>query len=45
MLEFCGRHNIAAQCEMFPMTKINDALRRVEQGKARSRVVLENDLN
>jgi uncharacterized zinc-type alcohol dehydrogenase-like protein len=44
MLEFCGRHGIAPVTEMFPMSKINDAFAHLEAGKARYRVVLENDL-
>jgi uncharacterized zinc-type alcohol dehydrogenase-like protein len=42
MLEFCGRHGIAARTEHFPMDKINDALDHLRAGKARYRVVLEN---
>ena len=43
MLEFCARHDIAPVTETFPMSQVNDALARVESGKARYRVVLEND--
>lgn len=43
MLEFCARHAIAPQVEMFPMSKVNDALKHLRDGKARYRVVLEND--
>ena len=42
MLDFCGRHGIAARTEHFPMEKINDALEHLRSGKARYRVVLEN---
>ena len=43
MLEFCSRHRISPQVEMFPMSRINDALDHLRAGKARYRVVLEND--
>lgn len=42
MLDFCGRHGIAAQTEHFSMEDINDALDHLRAGKARYRVVLEN---
>jgi uncharacterized zinc-type alcohol dehydrogenase-like protein len=44
MLEFAARHGIAPVTEMFPMTKVNDALAHLRAGKARYRIVLENDL-
>jgi uncharacterized zinc-type alcohol dehydrogenase-like protein len=43
MLEFCARHSILPQVEMFPMARINDALAHLRAGKARYRVVVEND--
>jgi uncharacterized zinc-type alcohol dehydrogenase-like protein len=43
MLDFCARHDISAVTESFPMSKVNEALARVESGKARYRVVLQND--
>ena len=43
MLEFCARHGIAPVTETFPMSKVNDAIAHVRAGKARYRVVLEND--
>lgn len=43
MLEFCDRHNIETQIETFPMSKINEAFEHLEAGKARYRIVLEND--
>jgi alcohol/geraniol dehydrogenase (NADP+) len=43
MLEFCARHKISPQVEMFPMSRINDALEHLRAGKARYRVVVEND--
>jgi len=44
MLGFCARHKIAAVTERFKMSKVNDALQRLRDGKARYRIVLENDL-
>ena len=43
MLEFCARHNIEAVTEHFPMSRINDAFDHLEAGKARYRLVMEND--
>ena len=43
MLDFCARHDISAVTESFPMSKVNEALARVVSGKARYRVVLQND--
>ena len=43
MLDFCARHAISPQVEMFPMARVNDALQHLRDGKARYRVVLEND--
>ncbi len=45
MLEFAARHQIAPTTEFFPMSKVNDALDHLKSGKARYRIVLENDLN
>jgi len=44
MLEFCSRHKIEPVTEFYPMSKINDALEHLKAGKARYRIVLENDL-
>ncbi len=43
MLEFCERHGIEAVTEHFPMSQVNEALAHLHDGKARYRVVLEND--
>jgi uncharacterized zinc-type alcohol dehydrogenase-like protein len=43
MLDFCTRHQIAPVIETFPMSRVNDALERLRSGKARYRIVLEND--
>ena len=44
MLDFCQRHQIAPITESFPMSKVNDALEHLRAGKARYRIVLENDI-
>ena len=44
MLEFCARHNIAPTTETFPLSRVNEALEHLRAGKARYRIVLENDL-
>jgi uncharacterized zinc-type alcohol dehydrogenase-like protein len=43
MLDFAARHDIAPQSEHFPMSKINEALARLEAGEARYRIVLDAD--
>src|SRR6266478_2155249 len=43
MLDFASRHNVLPQTEHFPMSKINEALARLESGKARYRIVLDAD--
>lgn len=42
MLEFCVRHDIKPMIETFPMSECNAAIERLESGKARYRIVLEN---
>jgi len=44
MLEFCARHGIAPVVEQFPMSRANEALKHLEDGLARYRVVLKMDL-
>ncbi|MFM9956444.1 MAG: NAD(P)-dependent alcohol dehydrogenase [Phycisphaerales bacterium] len=44
MLDFCARHKIRPVCEVFPLSKANEALEHLHAGKARYRIVLENDL-
>lgn len=44
MLDFCVRHDIQPIIEKFPMSKINEAFDHLRAGKARYRIVLENDL-
>lgn len=43
MLEFCARHQIKPLVETFPMSKINDAMQHLADGKARYRIVLQAD--
>lgn len=44
MINFCGRHNIMPVCETFKLSQANEAISHLASGKARYRVVLENDL-
>jgi len=44
MLDFCARHGIEAITESFPMSRVNEAIAHLREGKARYRIVLENDL-
>ena len=44
MLEFCARHDIAPMVEEMPMSQINEAFERLEEGKPRYRIVLKNDI-
>lgn len=44
MLAFCARHGVAPTIEKFPMSRVNEALEHLRAGKARYRIVLENDL-
>ena len=44
MLAFAARHGIASVTEVFPMSKVNDAMERLKSGRARYRLVLENDI-
>ena len=43
MLDFCKRHALAPVMEMFPMSKVNDALERLRAGQAHYRIVLRRD--
>ncbi|HEY6455723.1 MAG TPA: NAD(P)-dependent alcohol dehydrogenase [Steroidobacteraceae bacterium] len=42
MLDFASRHQINPQTEHYPMSEINAAFARLESGKARYRIVLDN---
>ena len=41
MLEFCARHGIAPMVEEFPLSEVNKAIDRLENGSPRYRVVLQ----
>ncbi|GAB3046072.1 NAD(P)-dependent alcohol dehydrogenase [Acinetobacter apis] len=43
LLKFAARKNIKPQIELYPMSKINEAIEHLEAGKARYRVVLKAD--
>jgi len=43
MVDFCARHKIVPVTEHFPMSRVNDAMEHLRSGKARYRIVLEND--
>lgn len=43
MLEFCARHDIKVVTEHFPMSRVNDAMAHLAAGKARYRLILDND--
>ena len=45
MLEFTARHDIKPVTETFKMSRVNDAFEHLESGKARYRIVLEQDLD
>jgi len=42
MLQFAQKHNIKPMIELMPMTRVNEAIQRVRQNKARYRIVLVN---
>jgi alcohol/geraniol dehydrogenase (NADP+) len=44
MLQFAEKHNILPQTEHFPMSKANEAMEHLHQGKANYRIVLDMDL-
>jgi uncharacterized zinc-type alcohol dehydrogenase-like protein len=44
MLDFSARHGIAPVVEVFPMSRVNEAFEHLRAGKARYRIVLENDI-
>jgi alcohol/geraniol dehydrogenase (NADP+) len=45
MLDFVARHDIRPVIETFKMSNVNAALAHLRDGKARYRIVLENDLD
>ncbi|TFG99462.1 MAG: NAD(P)-dependent alcohol dehydrogenase [Candidatus Thorarchaeota archaeon] len=44
MLTFAQTHSISPKVELMPMTDVNEAIRKVKEGKARYRIVLFNDM-
>ena len=44
MLSFAQEHDIKPWVELMPMSKVNEAIERVKQNKARYRIVLTNDV-
>ena len=44
MLSFAQEHEITPLVELMPMSRVNEAIQRVKENKARYRIVLENDL-
>jgi uncharacterized zinc-type alcohol dehydrogenase-like protein len=44
MLSFAQGHGIAPKVEQMPMAKVNDAIQKVKENKARYRIVLINDM-
>jgi uncharacterized zinc-type alcohol dehydrogenase-like protein len=45
MLDFSARHGIAPKTEVFPMSEVNDALKKLETDKPAHRLVLQNDFS
>lgn len=43
MLEFCATHNIRPQVQLMKLSQMNEAIKIVEENRARYRIVLEND--
>lgn len=41
MLEFCERHSIYPEVEIFPLSQVNKAIQHLKDGKARFRIVLD----
>jgi uncharacterized zinc-type alcohol dehydrogenase-like protein len=41
MLEFAAQHNIEPMVESYPLSRVNDAIERLREGKPRYRLVLE----
>ena len=41
MLDFCYQHGIVAEGEVLPISQVNEALDRLEQGDIRYRFVLD----
>jgi D-arabinose 1-dehydrogenase-like Zn-dependent alcohol dehydrogenase len=44
MLDVAAKHGITPVIERLPMSRANEAVARVREGKARLRIILDNDL-
>lgn len=42
MLDFSARHRISPVAEHFPMSRVNDAMEHLRSGRARYRIILDN---
>lgn len=45
MVNFAAKSGVKPVIETYPMSKINEAITRMREGKARYRIVLENDFD
>jgi uncharacterized zinc-type alcohol dehydrogenase-like protein len=45
MLDFAARHSIAPKTEVFPMSEVNEALKKLATDKPAHRLVLQNDFS
>jgi len=45
MVNFAARAGVKPVIETYPMSKINEAISHMREGKARYRIVLENDFD
>jgi alcohol/geraniol dehydrogenase (NADP+) len=41
MLDFCARHGIVPQVESYPLSRVNEAMQHLRDGRARYRIVLD----
>jgi D-arabinose 1-dehydrogenase-like Zn-dependent alcohol dehydrogenase len=42
MFQFCSKNNVRPMVEVLPMTEVNEGIRRVREGEAKFRIVLQN---
>jgi uncharacterized zinc-type alcohol dehydrogenase-like protein len=43
MMEFCVRHDVKPMVQVYPMSRLNDAIQSLRDGQARYRIVLQSD--
>lgn len=43
MLEFAARHGIGPRCEIYPMSRVNEAVESLRTGRPRYRIVLQRE--